>query len=308
MKRIHKWLMATALGLAASASPLYAQAVGGRGAVTPASPQGTASPQTGGTTPGIGTPQRFGGQWLPPGSAGEPGGGTAGAPRGGTAGAPGGGSAGAPRGGMAGRSYGAHGPAPWFSDTGIRSQLGINNNQLNRLKQAYGNAWNAFQRSLPNRPSNVNNQVQNYWNSSGRTAQRAQQANNLTNQQVQNYWNNFSRTMAQQARQTLTPQQFQRYQQLEHQFQGINALNNPAVQQELTLSAQQRQQLGRYAQQYNQATGNLYGHGGNMGSPINPYGTIRNQMNQTINSILTPQQQLRWRQMTGEPYNFPAPR
>jgi hypothetical protein len=175
---------------------------------------------------------------------------------------------------------------PWFSNMALRQQLNLNNNQFNQLNQAYSKAWNGYQNSLRNMgnlpPDQFNNQTQQYWNA-------------------------FNNAMTQAAQNTLTAQQYQRFRQLYYQYQGYGAFSNPAVQQELRLTAPQQQQFNKYAQDFNQNLNGMFNNNAGTQELNNAYMNLRNQMNGNINSTLTPQQQRQWQQMLGAPHNFTAP-
>ncbi len=91
------------------------------------------------------------------------------------------------------------------------------------------------------------------------------------------------------------------------QYQGFGAFNDPTIQQKLNLTDQQRRQISQYANEWNQQMGTL-----NQNFQRDPSGTAEryNQLirsrSERINSVLTPQQQQMWQQMTGSSYNFPA--
>ena len=175
---------------------------------------------------------------------------------------------------------------PWFSNQMIRSQLNLTPQQYNALNSAYGQAYTHYSGNM------------------------GQLGNSLTpqerEQKMQDLRANFDRSINAATQKVITdPQTQQRFNQLALQYQGFNAFTNSQIQQKLNLTAQQRQQLTKAADQYNQQLMNL-----ERGAQTNPqatssqFSTLRQQATQNINTILTPQQQQTWRQLTGEPYNF----
>jgi hypothetical protein len=175
---------------------------------------------------------------------------------------------------------------PWFSNQGIRSQLNLNDQQFNALNKAYGQAYTNYSSNL------------------------GQLGNTLTPQEraqkMQDLRANFDQSFTTATQKYITdPRQQQRYHQLYTQYQGYDALTNPQIQQKLNLTDQQRQQLQQFGSTYNQQLNTLQQNSqANPQATANQFNTLRQQANQNINSILTPQQQQNWRQMTGDPYNF----
>jgi hypothetical protein len=215
--------------------------------------------------------------------------------------AAGAGAGGAKAGGQAGAGQGA-GPAtagvrtsasmggvnqtPWFSNQAVRSHLNLNDQQFNALNQAYGQAYGNYSSNLGQLGNTLTPQ------------ERAQKMEDMRAKFDQSFNTATEKYIT-------DPQQRQRYNQLYTQYQGYNAFTNPQIQQKLNLTDQQRQQLqqaaSRYYQQFNGLQQNSQA---NPQATANQFNTLRQQANQNINSILTPQQQQTWRQLTGDPYNF----
>jgi hypothetical protein len=175
---------------------------------------------------------------------------------------------------------------PWFSNQAVRTHIGINDPTFNQLNNAYGQAYTTYNSGVSQLGINLTPQ------------QRAQRMQDLQNA--------FNQKMSQAAQTSIIdPTQLARYNQLALQFQGYGAFNDPQVQQKLALTDQQRQQLNQFAEQYNQQLNALQ-----QKAQANPQATnqqfnqFRQQSMQNINSVLTPQQQQTWLQMTGQPYNF----
>jgi hypothetical protein len=197
--------------------------------------------------------------------------------------------------------YGGYGQNPWFTAPGPRQQMNLSTQQYNQLSQAYNQAWNQYQMSVAKLGAPPLPQVQV-------PVQQppVQQPLVVPYIQIQQPLNTFSTLMGNAAQNILTPEQFQRYQQLNWQYQGYGAFSDAAVQQKLNLTLQQEQQLNQLAQQYNLGLNTLYVNY-NVKTTPEQYSALRQQMNQQISSILTPQQRQTWQQITGQPYNFTAP-
>ena len=102
------------------------------------------------------------------------------------------------------------------------------------------------------------------------------------------------------------PQQRQRYNQLYLQYQGYNAFSDPAVQEKLNLTAEQRQKLGQNGQEWHKQMSELgRTYETDREGTTKKYIELRTQSGERISTILTPEQTKSWQQMTGETYQFP---
>jgi hypothetical protein len=175
---------------------------------------------------------------------------------------------------------------PWFSNQSVRSHIGLNDQTFNQLNNAYGQAYSTYNTGVSQLGTNLTPE------------QRAQR--------IQDLQNTFNQRMNQVAQSSITdPTQLSRYNQLALQFQGFDAFNNAQVQQKLNLTDQQRQRLQQFAQQYNQQLNSLQQNAQTNPTAANQqFSQLRQQAMQNMNSVLTPQQQQNWQQMTGQPYNF----
>jgi hypothetical protein len=77
------------------------------------------------------------------------------------------------------------------------------------------------------------------------------------------------------------------------------------VQEKLNLTADQRQKLGQQGQEWNKQM-NTFGAGykNDPEGTTKKYNEMRTQNGERINSVLTPDQQKAYQQMTGKSYNF----
>jgi hypothetical protein len=164
---------------------------------------------------------------------------------------------------------------PFFNNPAVRRELNMNDTQFNGLNRAYHDAFNTYKQS-----------VNNLGNNNNLTAdQRAQQMEMLENR----FNNSFNKSLDN----NFTDAQARlRFEQLNRQYMGLNAFNNSAIQNQLNLTPQQRQQIRSLASQWRDQQGT---------NGVNP---DYSQYSQQLNSILTPQQQQTWSQLTGSQFNF----
>jgi len=173
---------------------------------------------------------------------------------------------------------------PWFNNPDVRKQLNLNNDQYNGLNKSYEQYWSQYQKGLSGL-GNMDEQT------------RAQQAQELRN--------NFNSQVMKSAQGVLTPEQVQRFNQLNLQSQGGNAFNDPTVQQKLNLTADQKAKLRALSQQQDQTMSNLQKqYGTDPQAARQQYDASRKQYNDSVNAILNQQQQQTWQQLTGQPYTF----
>jgi hypothetical protein len=96
-----------------------------------------------------------------------------------------------------------------------------------------------------------------------------------------------------------------RFNQLNLQFRGIGAFNDPALQRQLNLTAQQRQQLASLNGQWRRDLMNLQ-RANRSNLSQQQLNDLRARFATQLNGILTPEQQQQWTQMTGQPFDFPV--
>jgi hypothetical protein len=169
---------------------------------------------------------------------------------------------------------------PFFNDRGVRRQLNLNDSQFNSLNSAYQNAYNNYTRSVRNLNSNLT------------PLQRAAQMQQLENQFNNSFGSSLDSTF-------INPQYRTRYDQLNRQYMGFNAFNNPAIQSQLNLTPQQQMQIRQLSADWRRQQ---LANGGTGTQQSQMYSQYWDQ----LNSVLTPQQQQTWAQLTGERYAFPT--
>jgi hypothetical protein len=174
---------------------------------------------------------------------------------------------------------------PFFNDPGVRSQLNMNDAQYNSLNQGYQNAYRRYNQSL----NNLNNPNMTQ-------QQREAQMQQLETQFNQNFDGTVNSTLN-------NPQTLNRYNQLNRQYQGFNAFNDPAVRKQLNLSQDQIRQFRTLSGNWRQQLQQLRQSGGQTVDPAQ-LTQLQQQFATQLNGVLTPEQQQMWSQQTGQAYSF----
>jgi len=88
---------------------------------------------------------------------------------------------------------------------------------------------------------------------------------------------------------------------------GFSAFNDPAIQSQINLTPQQQMQIRRMANDWRRQLQQLStGNGANANTVTqNQWNQLYTQFGDQLNSVLTPQQQSVWAQLTGQRYTFP---
>jgi hypothetical protein len=163
----------------------------------------------------------------------------------------------------------------------------MNNTQFNSLNRAYQNAYNRYNQATRNLNPNLNE------------AQREQQLQQMQSQ--------FNSDMAGTVNGTFNnPQMLNRYNQLNRQFMGFNAFNDPSIRRQLNLSADQLRQLRTLNNNWRQQLQQFRRGAGNDLSNVNQqqWTQMWQQYATQLNGVLTPDQQQTWAQLVGQPYTF----
>ncbi len=175
---------------------------------------------------------------------------------------------------------------PWFSNPTIREQLQLNDQQYNQLHQNYQKSWTRY------------NQERNLFNDKLTPEQRLRREGELSTAFHKDFSPAVNSVLADTAAR-------QRYNQLSWQYQGYNAFRDPTVQQQLNLNAAQQQQLNKYGTAWDQQLNAWRTEYPNDQEQIGKQlAEGRREMNQRINSTLTPAQRNSWSSLSGQPYDF----
>lgn len=186
-------------------------------------------------------------------------------------------------------SQGFQGPigqTPWFGNKDVRQQLKFSDDHFNRLNNAYGESWSRYQQGV---------------NELGKTLTPDQRS-----QRMQELQQNFYKSHSTATNEIITdPQMRARYNQLNLQYRGYDAFNDPAVQQKLSLTAEQRQKLGQYNQEWQKSMGQMHrDYATDREGVTKRFGEMRQQDQDRMDKLFTEQQRTTWRELTGDPYNF----
>ena len=175
---------------------------------------------------------------------------------------------------------------PWFNNSAVRQQLNLNDAQFNQLNNAYGNAYSQFQKNISNLDPKLT------------PSQRVQRTQELQ----QRFYNSF----ADPTNQVFTdPQMRARYNQLQLQYRGYDALQDPAIQNQLNLTPEQRQKLAQYQTDWQKTMTELQrAYQANPQSVTTPFNEMNQREFQRMNAVFNEQQRQTWRQMVGTPYTF----
>jgi len=188
--------------------------------------------------------------------------------------------------GQQGFYHGGMGQTPWFGNQDVRQHFNLSDAQYNQLNKGYGTSYGQYQTGMQNLGNDLTPE------------QRTQKMGELR----QGFNKDFSTT----ADKVFTdPQQRERYNQLQLQYQGYNAFSDPMVQQKLNLTAEQRQQLNQQGQNWTTQM-NTFGttYQTDPTGSTKKYNEMRKQSGEQINTVLTPEQRKSWQQMTGKSYDF----
>jgi hypothetical protein len=196
------------------------------------------------------------------------------------------------------QKYGANTPPPtmqggptlgqnaWFGNPNVQQQLNLGNNQFSQLNQAYGNTFNAYQQAIAGLDKSLTPQ------------QRSQRMQELQQNFYKSYADSTSKIIP-------DPQMRSRYEQLHLQYRGVDAFNNPIIQNKLLLTEAQRQQFSNFNSEWLNNMGALHRE-----YQTDPQGAAKQFDNlyrqdlERMYKALTPQQRQLWNQMRGESYDF----
>ena len=187
-----------------------------------------------------------------------------------------------------GGGYGGIDQTPWFSNPMVRQQLQLNENQFNQLNQGYTQSWSRYNQGLTGLDKSL--------------------AENARLQRQQELSGSFNKDFSKSIDDVFTDKAArQRYNQMDWQYRGYGAFNDPTVQQQLKLNDEQRQKFNQYNNEWNQQMGTWQREFGNDREGVNSkFSIARKEWQNRIDSTLTPDQRTMWRDMSGKPFDFPA--
>jgi len=186
-----------------------------------------------------------------------------------------------------GTQQGGRQQTPWFAAPEVRQQFKLNDDQFSQLNRAYQDSWSRYQKSINELDKNLTPDQRN---------ERMRELNQGFQKEFSNSTNNVFNN----------PEQRQRYNQLNWQYRGYGAFEDPTVAEQLKLTPEQRTKLSSFNQDWNrQMTELAPSYQTNRDDATNRFTKMRSEMGSRINTVLTPEQQRTWQQMVGETYNFP---
>jgi hypothetical protein len=163
----------------------------------------------------------------------------------------------------------------------------LNANQFNTLNRAHQNAFLRYQQQVNSLNPNLTEQ---------------QRMAALQQLQAQ-----FNADLSGTVNTTLTnPQTLNRFNQLNRQFMGFNAFNDPTVRQQLGLTQEQLSRIRALSNDTRQQLQQFRRGAGNDLSSVNmeQWNQLWGNYSTQLNSILTPQQRQLWTQQVGQPFVF----
>lgn len=185
-------------------------------------------------------------------------------------------------------AYSSIDQTPWFSNPTIRQQLQLNDDQFNQLNNAYTQSWNRYNQGVTGLDKSL--------------------AENERLQRQQELSGSFNKDFSTSIDGLLTDKAArQRYNQMDWQYRGYGAFNDPFVQTQLNLNDEQRQKFNKYHNEWNQQLNSWQRDFANDRDGVNSrFGNARKEWQNRIDSTLTPDQRTMWKDMMGKPVDFPA--
>jgi hypothetical protein len=184
--------------------------------------------------------------------------------------------------------YGRINQRPWFADPGVREQLRLNENQFNRLNQAYGTAWRRYNQNVTGLGDDLTADVRR--------------------QRMQALRDEFDRDFSR-ARTAVfnDPRIRDRYDQLNYQYRGYGAFGDADLQQRLNLTPQQRRQMSELRDDWNAQMSDIeQSFATDPDTASQRFRDLQMQSRGRLGTVFNPQQQRQWSETIGEPFDFPA--
>ncbi len=100
----------------------------------------------------------------------------------------------------------------------------------------------------------------------------------------------------------LTETQQQRFKQIGYQLQGYSALANPDAASQVGISDEQRTKIAELQTTNREAMRKAFSENGNRRAALDKIQSARQSLNDQIKEVLTPDQQAKWQEMLGEPF------
>jgi len=185
-------------------------------------------------------------------------------------------------------TFGSINQNAWFLNPNVQAQLNLNPQQVNLLNQLYSQLYGQYYQT----------QAQLSGSTNSTDEQRLIQAQAI---------NRFYQELSTSSQGVFDANQRARFNQLLLQYRGYQSFTDPAIAQRLNLTSAQNARLREYEQTYDQQLANIYKF-----RSVDPnvlsarLSELRNDLNRRVDGVLSAEQQLLWKQLVGEPYQFPA--
>ena len=179
---------------------------------------------------------------------------------------------------------------PWFASPEVRAELGLNDDQQALLNARYGELWKRY------------NKEYRFFGTPLTEGERLRHEglSEVNDRFATDFTKNVDEVLADRALRS-------RYDQLQRQYLGYDALFSPTVQRELRLTATQQQQLRDYRREWSDELARVRKSSStDRAVAMRDLKHARRQIRERIEETLTPAQRRLWADMTGKPYEFPG--
>jgi hypothetical protein len=178
---------------------------------------------------------------------------------------------------------------PWFLDDPVREELGFQEQEVGPLYENYQRVWQRYKENQAKLEAGRTDQEQ-------AAEEQAELARELRA--------NYNRDMEEYATQYMNDAQRQRYQQLNTQYQGINAFSDPGYVEYFGFDDRQLGYIDRLQNNYNTRMDELSRYRGDPRERRQAFNDLRRQTAADLDRILTDQQRQQMQEMQGNPFEF----
>ncbi|WP_442484214.1 hypothetical protein [Aeoliella sp. SH292] len=178
---------------------------------------------------------------------------------------------------------------PWFLEDSVRAELGIQEREVGPLYDNYALVWQRYKENQAKLEA-------------GRTAE--EQAAEEQAELAKDLRANYNRDMEEYASRYMNDTQRQRYQQLNTQYQGINAFSDPGYVEYFGFDDRQLGYIDRLQGNYNARMDELSRFTGDPEERRRAFNDLRQQTQADLDRILTDRQRQQLQEMQGNPFEF----
>jgi hypothetical protein len=175
---------------------------------------------------------------------------------------------------------------PWFKDPDLLAHVHVNKRQYSRLEADYNRLWTRYDAAL--------------------RALDAELAEDARRARIAEIEREFDDSFTRSLDSVITDERDRRrYEQLYRQYQGYGIFRDSALREQLNLSSDQLEQLLRYDRAWNEEVAEIRAaFAKDRPSAMRKLKHARHRMEKQIASTLSPEQQVVWKELIGEPYEF----